>query len=88
MNKSEIVIDFDPVIETIINQQFEKGLCDRQTKINMMIGKLCDLYRQYGREEINSMEWGEDHAAFEKLENEIEKLRDDISKELYKINVD
>ena len=88
MNKSEIVINFDPAMEVIINQQFEKGLCDRQTKINMMIGKLCDLYRQYGREEINSMEWGEDNAVFEKLENEIEKLGDDISKELYKINAD
>jgi hypothetical protein len=88
MNKSEIVIDFDPAIEAIINQQFEKGLCDRQTKINMMIGKLCDLHRQYGKEEANSIEWSENNVVLEKLENEIEKLGDEISKELYKLNAD
>lgn len=70
---------FDTAIEEIITRQFEADECDRQTKINMMIGKLCDMYRTYGQlEATNAVP-----CYREKLEDEIEMLRDDISKELY-----
>lgn len=83
---------FNPAIEEIINNQFEEGKCDRQTKINMMIGKLCEMYRIYGKlEELDAQYKNNPEAnartilLMENTENKIEMLGDDISKELYKM---
>lgn len=83
---------FNPAIEEIINNQLEEGKCDRQTKINMMIGKLCEMYRIYGKLEDLDAQCKNNPEAnartillMENTENKIEMLGDDISKELYKM---
>ena len=54
---------FDSAMEKIINRQFEEGTCDRQTKINMMIGKLCEMYRIYGKLEDFDRQYGDNKDA-------------------------
>lgn len=87
--------EFDPAMEEVINKSFEEGRCDRYTKINMMIGKLCWLNREHKRIEM-TVSHIPDHTFFmrnqdnfrstlNKLENEIEMLSDDISRELFKL---
>lgn len=86
--------EFDPAMEEVINKSFEEGRCDRYTKIHMMIGKLCWLNRKHkGIEESAShipchmfmKHQPNFQSALDKLENDIEMLSDDISKELFKL---
>ena len=86
--------EFDPVMEEVINKSFEEGRCDRYTKIHMMIGKLCWLNREHKRIEMTAS-YISDHifmthqpdfrSTLDKLEDEIEMLGDDISRELFKL---
>ena len=76
---------FEPAMESVILKSYEEGRCDIQTKINMMIGKLCDLYYRLGQDEISAIEFGKDISEKDKLEEQIEQLEDDISKELFKL---
>ena len=86
--------EFDPGMEEVINKSFEEGGCDRYTKIHMMIGKLCWLNREYKRIEMTAANIP-DHifmthqpdfrSTLDKLEDEIEMLGDDISRELFKL---
>lgn len=86
--------EFDPAMEEVINKSFEEGRCDRYTKIHMMIGKLCWLNREHKRIEMTASHIP-DHIfmthqpdfrnTLAKLENDIEMLSDDISKELFKL---
>ena len=88
--------EFDPAMEEVINKSFEEGRCDRYTKINMMIGKLCWLNREHTRIQelvshipdhivMRDQYQNDFRNTLAKLENDIEMLSDDISKELFKL---
>jgi hypothetical protein len=88
--------EFDPAMEEVINKSFEEGRCDRYTKIHMMIGKLCWLNREHKRIEMtvahipshifmSNQSQNDFRNTLDKLEDEIEMLGDDISKELFKL---
>ena len=84
--------EFDPAMETIIEDQYKRGDVDLPEYILMLIGKLTYLERQHAKLEIEESVLGhreEDikriSAKKEKLENDIEDLDEDISYLIYKI---
>jgi hypothetical protein len=89
-------MEFDPVMEAIIEDQYKRGDTDLPAYVLMLIGKLTYLERLHAKLEIELEErntFPEDYpddlklvsAKKEKLENDIEDLGDDIAYLIYKI---
>ena len=88
--------EFDPGMEEVINKSFEDGTCDRYTKIHMMLRKLCWLNREHKRIEMTAenipsnifmtnQSQNDFRNILDKLENDIEMMYSNISKELFKL---
>lgn len=86
--------EFDPGMEEVINKSFEAGTCDRYTKIHMMIRKLCWLNREHKGIEMTAANipshifmssQNDFRNTLDKLENDIEMMYSNISKELFKL---
>ncbi len=88
--------EFDLGMEEVINKSFEDGTCDRYTKIHMMIRKLCWLNREHKRIEMtaanipchifmSSQSQNDFRNTLDKLENDIDMMYSNISKELFKL---
>lgn len=89
-------MEFDPAMEAIIEDQYNRGVVDLPARVLMLIGKLTYLERQHAKLELEIKEqtlFPQDYpynlkrstAVKEKLENDIEDLDEDIAYLIYKI---
>lgn len=87
-------MEFDPAMEAIIEDQYNRGVVDLPARVLMLIGKLTYLERQHAKLEVeesildpqeNAYDLQRIAAKKEKLENDIEDLDDDIAYLIYKI---
>jgi peptidoglycan hydrolase CwlO-like protein len=86
--------EFDPDMESIIENQYKRGDVDLPAYVIMLIGKLTYLERQHAKLEMeesildpqeNDYDLQRISAKKEKLENDIEDLDEEIAYLIYKI---